>query len=427
MKRTMLGALGAVLLAASPTAAGVSAAQMVAAGYDLYQLDFPFFPAALGTESGGSDGGIFIPDGPIGYFDDVDVVSNPLGMFDFGSGPVDVGSADFIVRRDAPALSDGTSGPVTVPIELVALSLRSVEPVYLPDESEEFLYFELDPSAPSTGQYDFYFAEFGDEIYIGDMSAGFTLNYRSRIGSPDGPVHETGSVFLGTDFGFGSVAFSHYPEGLTPFNEPDHAIDGVNIFLNGFDQESDFFQLGLPMTLQNFDDGGGEDFQFFELAFEHANSADPGVSPDNPVLPDDIVGGSFRFNDAPQEGWFDPPATSGFHYETDGASNFVSMYLPDYFLVPDADGEYVVSSVHGDVTVFAGNFYTFPAPVTEFTITGIDPTVDGGDPLAFPLYLTFDEFMNTFTQTPTAIPEPATVVLLTWFLGVVGASRTRSS
>lgn len=420
MKRTILGALctaGLLLICSS-----ASAQSEVAAGYDLYQLEFPFFPALdAPVDIPLANGELFPEPGrgePIGFFDQFDVVSNPLGVFDFGSGLVDVGAADTIVRRDAAAIDPGDGSGVVVPIEIVALSLRSVQPVEVGGGQSDFLYVSLNPELPSIGQYEFFFSGLPGDFSVGDMSAEVTLNFQTRVGSPDGLVLDTGSVVLGTDFGFGSVPFSNFPEGLGPFNEPDKLIDGVNFLLNGNSQDSDFFQLGIPLVLQNFDD-----FNFYELAFEHANADEPGDSAENPFLPDDQDGLSFIFNDVPQEGWFDPPATNAYLYETDGNSNFVSVFTPGFALVPDADGQYLISSVHGDVTVFAGTGYTFPSPVESFIISGIDPSVDGGDPLAFPTFLSFDELSNTFTQTP--VPEPASVVLCLIGLVAVGVIRKR--
>lgn len=138
----------------------------------------------------------------------------------------------------------------------------------------------------------------------------------------------------------------------------------------------------------------------------------PGSDPGNPILP--TSGGSgtpFRFDNVSGDGnWFDPPLVGGYEYATDGSSNFTEVGLPPLVNVPDADGQYLVSSVHGDQSVLAGNNYVFPSPVDFFTITGINPFVDGGDPLAFPTYLDFDQTTVTWTMTP--IPEPSSVLLL---------------
>ena len=136
-----------------------------------------------------------------------------------------------------------------------------------------------------------------------------------------------------------------------------------------------------------------------------------GGNPDNPILP--TSGGSgapFGFDNVSGDGnWFDPPLVGGYEYATDGNSNFTRVGLPPLVNIPDADGQYLVSSVHGDQIVLAGNNYVFPSPVDFFTITGIDPFVDGGDPLAFPTYLALDQTTASFTMTP--IPEPSSFAL----------------
>jgi hypothetical protein len=141
----------------------------------------------------------------------------------------------------------------------------------------------------------------------------------------------------------------------------------------------------------------------------------PGDSADNPILPgnfdDPPVGPPiWRFENVPGSGrWFDPPLASGYVYETDGLSNFTQVILPT--TVGDADGMFTVHDLtNGSVNIAAGAAHAFPAPVSKFTVTGIDPLVDGGDPLAFPTFLAFDEQTVTFTQTP--IPEPGTLSLI---------------
>jgi len=151
----------------------------------------------------------------------------------------------------------------------------------------------------------------------------------------------------------------------------------------------------------------------------------PHDTEDDPILPDSTGGGRFRFDDAPGDGrWFDPLAAEGFVYETDGLSSFIEVGLPSLATVPDDDGLYTVTSILGSVRVAAGDFHVFSSPVSQFTITGIDPAVDGQDPLAFPTFLAFDSFSNDFTMTPLAsgtfiVPEPASWTLLLMLLSVI--------
>ncbi len=136
----------------------------------------------------------------------------------------------------------------------------------------------------------------------------------------------------------------------------------------------------------------------------------PGSSPDNPYPPTSGGDGEpFVFSDAPSGRWFDPPLAGGYFYETDGDSNFTLVRPPPQAIVPDGDGQYLVSSIHGDQIVAADATYVFPSPVGSFRILGIDPLVDGGEPLGFPTFLDFDQTPVTFFMSP--IPEPATIAL----------------
>jgi len=65
----------------------------------------------------------------------------------------------------------------------------------------------------------------------------------------------------------------------------------------------------------------------------------------------------------------------------------------------------------GPQTVAAGSNLVFASPVDAFTITGISPLVDGGDPLAFPTFLDFDQPTANFTMTPLAVVIPLPVAL----------------
>jgi hypothetical protein len=139
----------------------------------------------------------------------------------------------------------------------------------------------------------------------------------------------------------------------------------------------------------------------------------PGQTPTSPFSPagaQNPTHKSFPFNNVPGNGfWFDP-AVASYLLKTDGVSKFTKVGLPPLSIVPDADGLYQITSSLGTVTVGAGSFYTFPSPVTQFTITGINPRVEGSNPLAFPLNLTFNQSSVNFTMTP--VPEPTTVVLV---------------
>ena len=158
-------------------------------------------------------------------------------------------------------------------------------------------------------------------------------------------------------------------------------------------------------------------------------TAPDGQSPATAIQPTQGVprpeDGAWVFDDVTGTGrWFDPPLTSGYEYQvTDGLSNFVSVQLPT--TIGDADNQFVVEdAVNGTVLVNGGDTYSFATPVDKFAVTGINPLVDGGDPLAFPTFLTFDQLTVSFTQTPLVVPEPSSMSLLA-ALTLCGLTRLR--
>ena len=58
--------------------------------------------------------------------------------------------------------------------------------------------------------------------------------------------------------------------------------------------------------------------------------------------------------------------------------------------------------------------------------SGINPLVDGVDPLAFPAFLEFDQTTVSFTMTPIVlIPEPGASLLASLGLSALGIYRRR--
>lgn len=150
----------------------------------------------------------------------------------------------------------------------------------------------------------------------------------------------------------------------------------------------------------------------------------------NPHIPENPNGGTsgrgvfvFTNPDGTTGQWYDPIAADAFLFQTtDGISNFTAVMLPS--IVPDTNNSYLVNSVHGSFPVAPGGTFTFPTPVNNFTISDIDPAVDGENPIAFPTFLVFDQQQVSFSMTP--LPEPAaTLALAPLALAAVARRRCR--
>ena len=126
--------------------------------------------------------------------------------------------------------------------------------------------------------------------------------------------------------------------------------------------------------------------------------------------PSERASGKYIFESSSGTGnWFDPTAASGFIYATDGNSKFTQIIVPQG--LGDLDGKYTITdAINGTKIIDAGTVYTFATAVDTFTLSGIDPTVDGDNPVSFPTYLKFDQDTVNFTMTP--VPEPPGFILM---------------
>jgi hypothetical protein len=159
-----------------------------------------------------------------------------------------------------------------------------------------------------------------------------------------------------------------------------------------------------------------------------------GNLPPNIALPMVDANGVYHFNVGKVGPDFvtfiDPAIAVGYIYDTGvGDPNFASVILPDV-----GGGVFDLSYLSTMVVVDAGVQYFFPAGgVSEFTVTGIDPSadLDPADTSAFVTGLTFvSDGSFTGTMTPiteilSATPEPAMLTLLASSLLGFGLIRRR--
>ena len=138
----------------------------------------------------------------------------------------------------------------------------------------------------------------------------------------------------------------------------------------------------------------------------------PDSSPTNPnpprPCPDGVPAGTFCFTPPTAIGpaWYDPPVTNAFDFSSQDAKFTSINDFPSGFAAP-----FIVSTGGAVLGSFMpGQSVIFPnGGVHEFRISGILPSVDGGNPYAFPINLSLDKVGVVFTMTPTSgsTPTPA--------------------
>ncbi|MBS1827446.1 MAG: PEP-CTERM sorting domain-containing protein [Acidobacteria bacterium] len=153
----------------------------------------------------------------------------------------------------------------------------------------------------------------------------------------------------------------------------------------------------------------------------------PGISESNPLYPETCatnIGQTLEclFALAITVGWVDPIVANAYRYETLDGSHFLSLNgFPSGFGAPFqlySGSTFLGSFGPGDQFVFANG------GVTEFTIRGITPSVDGSNPAAFPIQVVMDtagtQLKSTaFFQSETNVPEPSTLTVLGLSLAVL--------
>lgn len=160
----------------------------------------------------------------------------PLGTFNFGGtiGVKPVGDTDTIVQRLAPASAPTPpGGSSTIPIELVSLSLVSVNPINL-GAGTNFYYITLQsqrggPTSPGQMAINFDSGNGG-----GTFDSFFDVFFDVREGALNGPIVASADAQLTNS---GANWDRTPPPGAV-------TIPGVNINLNGRDNTGDFWPIG---------------------------------------------------------------------------------------------------------------------------------------------------------------------------------------
>jgi Nidogen-like len=224
---------------------------------------------------------------------------------------------------------------------------------------------------------------------------------------------ETGGASGGVGGLGGSSARVGYTNGTgTAFELAGSAVNGA--FLNGGPNS---------LVAGSFNSGVAGRY-----VFEVRNSSigTPGASQATPVLPNQVLPGPPLvnvFNNVRSGTWIDPPGTVGFEYTGLAGTLFSSVGLPTGFTdpftvwIPDGIGGFqVAGSVPG-----GGAFNFAPGGIGAFRITGINPTVDSDNPVAFPTQVFFTTASGSLNMTALfddsgsggggVVPEPSSYLL----------------
>jgi hypothetical protein len=120
------------------------------------------------------------------------------------------------------------------------------------------------------------------------------------------------------------------------------------------------------------------------------------VNPQPPVTCPDSVLSGLCFVAGLQPAWYDPPTTIGYRLTAlDGKFTAIDDFPPGFSAPFNVSGDGVQFGQFGP-----GQPVAFPGGVTELTVTGITPAVDGSSPLAFPIKLSLNTVGATFVMRP---------------------------
>ena len=153
----------------------------------------------------------------------------PLEDFTFGTGLHQTGKADTIIQRIGQADSAGMPGTAPpIPIEMVALQLKSVQEINL-GSGMDFYFITLQAGTPSTGTMTITF----DDELGGTFDSSIDVAFDIRVGSLTGPIVPMLSGIVTLD-SLGTVWDRDPPARAIE-------IEAVNILLNGSTRSRDFW------------------------------------------------------------------------------------------------------------------------------------------------------------------------------------------
>jgi hypothetical protein len=147
-------------------------------------------------------------------------------------------------------------------------------------------------------------------------------------------------------------------------------------------------------------------FLEYDLYLDYVGFDAPGSTPINPMIPSVVGSGAFQFTNVYPGQWYDPPFASAFEYTMNSASLFTKILdFPPGFgpLTVMAEGRLLGTTYGPGTTVDFTSVLGHGVPA--FRIVGISPTVDAGDPTAFPLQLDFDTPAADFTMRALGLAD----------------------
>lgn len=257
-----------------------------------------------------------------------------------------------------------------------------------------------------------------------------------RVGSEHGLPSSTGAfnpdellvdsffdVFFDITFTGESGSETWYNQAPVRF-APDtsNSVDPTNPFAPGTLWEfSGTGEEAVPVFGDDGDGDTGNDQVKTEIEKMELRGAN---NQNQPIWPVPTGGGEgFDFQNSLGRSWIDPPSVDGYTYTMNGSSLFTRILdFPTGFdqgFEVLVDGTLLGTFGPGDEVDFVS---LLGGGVEEFTVQGISPLVEEGDPTAFPLQLQYNTDTASFTMTP--IPEPAAWTLAV-LAGLVGMSRRR--